>query len=677
MGAVKLQKFLGEAPKLATEHLPETAAAYAYNTKFYSGDLLPYNQSTLVQALSKVGEAKAIYPMSDGAGGFKWLHWTTDVDVAVSTGLNDTTQRIYYTGDGAPKVTNYSLATTGAGTDYPITSYTLGLPAPTTAATVSASSFTTLTSTTRARDAGQYATIGFAAAHNLNNGAYITTTSFGGTGYNLSNVQITVTSPTTIQYYCPGAIETTTADTAGKVDLAGPTRARTYIYTWLTAWGEESVGSPVSTTLYMKDGQSVSVTGLPSAWPGSYSGTYQTTDMKVRLYRTVTSASGSLYYKVDDINLGTTSYTDTKPDNELATVWPSKDYDQPDSRMVGLKAVHNGMMVGFFENTVCFSEPGVPHAFPLKYQQQVDSKIVAVDNVGQTIVVLTERNPWVFQGTAPASMSKTRMDYTLTCTSKRGVVNMGYGLIFPTRGGLAIYSAGSGGDYVTKYIHEWDTWRAALDPTTLQAEQYNGKYIANHSAGSFVFEKEDKIGGFFVQLSQAFTATFYDQMTATLYYVYNNSLYKWDDPAKPFSQFDWKSKTFVTKDFQNLGAARVVADYGSNPNDVLVAEQNAITLANNQTLITTKKTGGSIGGSCFGCVAVGGSLIKPLQSVDAGVQFQLYVDKQLVFTTQVTDSGTFRLPTGYRSDTFEVRVSGNVRVRAVHLAETPAGLEKV
>jgi hypothetical protein len=36
---------------------------------------------------------------------------------------------------------------------------------------------------------------------------------------------------------------------------------------------------------------------------------------------------------------------------------------------------------------------------------------------------------------------------------------------------------------------------------------------------------------------------------------------------------------------------------------------------------------------------------------------------------------TFRLPTGYRSDTFEVAVEGDIRVRAIHLGETPLSLK--
>lgn len=59
----------------------------------------------------------------------------------------------------------------------------------------------------------------------------------------------------------------------------------------------------------------------------------------------------------------------------------------------------------------------------------------------------------------------------------------------------------------------------------------------------------------------------------------------------------------------------------------------------------------------------------------SGLTFKLWVDKQLVMTKNVINSRTFRMPTGYKSDTFEVSVEGDVRVRSIHLAETPTSLE--
>ena len=55
--------------------------------------------------------------------------------------------------------------------------------------------------------------------------------------------------------------------------------------------------------------------------------------------------------------------------------------------------------------------------------------------------------------------------------------------------------------------------------------------------------------------------------------------------------------------------------------------------------------------------------------------FKLFADKSLVFQATVSSSDIFRLPSGYKSDTFEVAVSGSARIRAIHLGETPIGLK--
>jgi len=59
------------------------------------------------------------------------------------------------------------------------------------------------------------------------------------------------------------------------------------------------------------------------------------------------------------------------------------------------------------------------------------------------------------------------------------------------------------------------------------------------------------------------------------------------------------------------------------------------------------------------------------------LNFKLWANKTLVADVVLSDSGIFRLPTGYKSDTFEVAVSGSARIRAIHLADTPQGLVNV
>jgi len=676
MAAGKLQKFYGIAPKISPELLPETVAQAASDVKTYSGDLVPYHTMTSVTTLSKSGTTMSIYPMDDGAGGKVWLNWTNDVDVAVAP-IDNTLldQRVYYTGDGEPRVTNYTLATSGA--NLPAAYYTLGLPLPLTAPTATATSPFSMASVSRTRDSGNIATITVASTALIISGSYVTVTGMSGTGYNLSNVQVTVVDGTHFSYYSNGTAEAVTADVGGTITQAGATTTRTYVYTWLTEWGEESGPSEPSSSIFLKEGQVVTIGGLPNAWPYG-TGVYNTATMKMNIYRTLSSASGTSYFLVGSKTLGTgTTFTDNIDFNTLTTTLPSVIYDQPDPTMKGILTIHNSIMVGFFGNTLCFAEPGQPHAWPIEYQQQLDSNIVAIGSYGTSIIVATEKNPWLVQGSSPANVSKIRMDYILPCTSKRSLVSMGYGIAYGTTSGIAVYSSTTGGDTITKYVHSWETWDSALDSTTLIGTFYNGRYFGSHSAGSFTFEKDDQVGGFLVSITQKFNASYYDKKSARLYIANGNNLYLWDDPDAVTQSLNWKSKVIRTNNFINFGAARVVADYDDTGAAAAVIAANAAILAANQALIDARRTRGAMGGSMLGELVLDGSALDALNAISGAAQFNMYVNKSLIFSKQLSADTVFRLPAGYKADVFEFEVSGNIRVRAIHYGETPLSLKTV
>jgi hypothetical protein len=81
-------------------------------------------------------------------------------------------------------------------------------------------------------------------------------------------------------------------------------------------------------------------------------------------------------------------------------------------------------------------------------------------------------------------------------------------------------------------------------------------------------------------------------------------------------------------------------------------------------------------GTLNSTVINGDNLTRSLRTVEGvlPITFRLWVNKELVFQGTVSSSDVFRLPSGYRSDTFEVGVSGSARVRAIHIGETPFGL---
>jgi hypothetical protein len=332
-------------------------------------------------------------------------------------------------------------------------------------------------------------------------------------------------------------------------------------------------------------------------------------------------------------------------------------------------------------------------------------------------------------------------------------------------------------DLITKFVHDWDTWDGTLDPDTLAGKFYNGKYFGSHSTNSFMFEREDRIGGFFVSINYTWNAAWYDSKTNNFYYIADNlgNLYQWDAATQALGSMEWKSKVIVTKDYLNIGAARVIADYATPDAEAeAIAAYNAgvpaynaqvwtdystptqtasfARAANVATIVTATAHGlvtgsrvdvsGFVGGTAssfnaqqvvitvvdsttFTYASVGstvtttsdttgtviclkglGTLGGPFdRTTSLGVRiensgtfnstlfngdnltrtkktavgvlpitFRIWANKSLIFQGTVSDSNIFRLPTGYRSDTFEVAVSGSARVRAVHIGETPYGL---
>jgi hypothetical protein len=197
MASIRLSNFLGIAPKISPELLGERFAQTTVNTKLVSGDLVPYRIPKDVAVTSRAGINKTIYPMRDPADSTsnKWLSWLTDVDIAIPTTLAEEEQRIYYTGDGAPKVTDYDLAVGSSSGPYPVSAYDLGLPLPTVTPVATATAFTEKSSSTIARDGNNTVTLVTSAAHNLITGTRVNTSKFtyrSGT-YTRSGSTITVT----------------------------------------------------------------------------------------------------------------------------------------------------------------------------------------------------------------------------------------------------------------------------------------------------------------------------------------------------------------------------------------------------------------------------------------------------------------------------------------------------
>lgn len=136
---VALRNFSGIAPRLDPRRLGESTAQVAKNCDLRNGTLRALRGTTSVLALTKPGTIKTIYRFGQTLSNEAqyWFHWADDVDVVRGQIAGDTEERTYFAGDstfGHPRVTKSSIALTG-GTNYPMQSYRLGVPAPASAPT--------------------------------------------------------------------------------------------------------------------------------------------------------------------------------------------------------------------------------------------------------------------------------------------------------------------------------------------------------------------------------------------------------------------------------------------------------------------------------------------------------------------------------------------------------------
>lgn len=134
MPVIKLTGFNGENRALHPKLLPDSVGVTSRNQKPGRGDFRPWKQPSTVATVPSGRET--IYRMGRDVNSDAqyWLSWTSVVHAVRGFDPQDTTERTYYSGDGAPKVTDNLIGLTSP--PYPTANRPLGIPAPATSVLV-------------------------------------------------------------------------------------------------------------------------------------------------------------------------------------------------------------------------------------------------------------------------------------------------------------------------------------------------------------------------------------------------------------------------------------------------------------------------------------------------------------------------------------------------------------
>jgi hypothetical protein len=415
----------------------------------------------------------------------------------------------------------------------------------------------------------------------------------------------------------PAAFDAVTVTGTTAVSGSETPQTRSYIFTYVSAYGEEGVPSQalVSQVVDVYSDQSVTVD-----FPANPSGAHNL--VKKRLYRT---DSNGVFRRVAEVQLSTDTYNDTAADTALGEEIPTSNFDapadntssdHPDGPLLGLVSMPNGILAGFSGQTVSFSEAFQPHAFPSGYRLTMKSDVVAIAPLNTGLLVLTKEKPAIVQGLDPEAMTMTEVDSTLSCVAKRSVVDMGEYVIYASPDGL-VRAADNGLSLITENILTRDQWQD-LTPSSIVAFQYEGHYVAFYNNGSeskgFIF---DPRGGknSYIKLDFYATAGFNDLENDELYLVVGGSVYKFAQGSD--LSFTWRTKKFYVDRPINPGVAKVECDsYSPTPT------------------------------------------------------MKLYADGVLKHTQTITNGDLFRLPSGYKANEFEIELTGSIPINQVCVYES-------
>lgn len=487
----------------------------------------------------------------------------------------------------------------------------------------------------------------------------------------------------------PGAIEN--LDTGypdlqlwGDLTTSSVLEARSYVYTYLSEYDEESPPSPATV-----------VTGWSNAtWtidlfqpPPDQLGV--TRDLKyLRIYRSITATSGSTtYYQVTgtngtDLPITTGQYVDTITDDVIVAnnQLQSQLWTPPPSGLQGLVVMPNGMIVGWQSNEIWFCEPYRPHAWPPSYVLTTEYPIVGLGVSGNTVVAATTGAPYAATGSTPATMVAVKIQNSEPCHSRKSILGSTGGVYYASRNGLIFVDQYG---TVTNTTETWITrekWQALTPQSNLVAVFLVGQYHAwqwgpNGNEGGmgqngFTIELSSEDADSFTiwpqpgkhrqgfqlmtnPLATPINMVEIDPWSAVCILISRSGVYQYDftDQAPVLNVVDWTSKLYQQRTKKNFEAMRIKFELPAN-----VPALNSTRLEN---ALTDPIWTSPLPADRYGFILV-------------------YASGQLVTAREIrVNQEVLRIMSGSKHETWQFRVISRIKIATIQIGTTVKGMANV
>lgn len=515
MAMIRIEQFGGVAPLHEPRRLPEPHGTAASDVRFQGSSLRPLGSDQLVETLP-FAASHLMFVGSD-------LHWWPEQFGALNSVRSpvpdDVHRRIYWSAENVPGSGDSALRMEGSpapgrrgevsksvgilapqnpptlgenlATDNAVG---LGTPRPITAMSKTAPITVTVANSTFKE--GQRVRVEFPEIPPYPpDGADLYMRELNGR-------EFLVTSVTSSGFSLRGSDGTTLGDfnaqfgpTIRRVYSDADLVSRSYVYTFVSEYGEEGPPSPPSAVLDVRFDSTVRVTISTPGHPSARNRIHH-----VRLYRAVSGSTRAGFFFVAQravttepdqpisffINDTTTedaldvappgglSYSATRVLGELL---PSSDWTAPPFGLRGLVQMPNGFLAAFKGNTLYFSEPYLPHAWPDRYRKTTNSNITGIAVFGQTLVVATNGKPYIAQGTDPSSVSLQELDVEAACIAGGTICSIGSGVAFAAHDGLVVIGPGGSAKNVTESLFTKSQWQAMVSASAHKAVFVDRRYV--------------------------------------------------------------------------------------------------------------------------------------------------------------------------------------------------------
>jgi hypothetical protein len=339
--------------------------------------------------------------------------------------------------------------------------------------------------------------------------------------------------------------------------------------------------------------------------------------------------------------------------------------------LVSLVSLPNGCLVGIAGNEICFSDPYLPYSWPLRNRYTISGVAVKLIAAGNSVIVLTDSFPILFTGSDPEAMSPAVMQTYAPCISKRGVVDVGGGCMYPSFDGLWIAAPGRV-EKLTQKLYREEEWRA-INPETFTAGFVDGQYYARYYddeglAFTWVFDtaENDSV----VRVEQDTSFYFRNDVDGKLHLALGNRVFRWDDSPTAKYVSDWISADMQLPRPVNFTIAQIHAPFTevAPPDESIL--QNNIAIYNDIDLV-----GGALNADSLLETQINGSALGQYETIPPDrVQFSLYAGGQIVYSKAITSSEPFRLPSGFLAEVYNIGLTTTIPLYSVTIANSVAEL---